>query len=83
MGEEGSEGRGREERVASGGVLSTDPGFTCAVRSGEEPTDEIGMREGNILDWAGGKRCRVTKFLPPKLLNEIKIALFLKRNGTT
>jgi hypothetical protein len=170
VGEEGSGGRGREERVASGGVLSTDPGFTCAVRSGEEPTepavggmtqrateqegrrrgqqqvcdaparlpcsgrsplrrapgglrrpraapspargwrveaaageehlriegatrrgpvasristDEIGMREGNILDWAGGKRCRVTKFLPPKLLNEIKIALFLKRNGTT
>ena len=39
MREEGSGGRGREERVASGGLLSTDPGFTCAVRSGEEPTE--------------------------------------------
>ena len=37
-GEEGSGGRWHEERVASGGVIFKDPGFTDVVHSGEEPT---------------------------------------------
>lgn len=72
-------GRGR----GGGGAPTDRGGDEAGAVASRISTDEIGMREGNILDWAGGKRCRVTKFLPPKLLNEIKIALFLKRNGTT